>query len=758
VIQSYTQWIIKWRYAVVLTAFSIIIAAALGCRYLEFSSDYRIYFGKDNPQLLAFNKMQKAFNKNDNIFFVVTPKDKQVLTRKTLGIIKEITEDAWQIPFSSRVDSITNYQYSYAVNDDLIVDDLVVDPAKISDNSLQQVRAIATSEPDLINRLISPDAQFTGINVTLQLPGKSRNEVTKAVESAREIKAHFLQQYPEIELRLVGTTMLNEAFPAAARDDIKTLYPVALGFITLVLFLLLRGISGTISILVMILFCILAALGLGGWLGIKLSSPVVSAPVMILTMAIANGVHLLITMQHEMQGGMNKIDAMVESMCVNLYPIFITSLTTVIGFLSLNFSDSPPFHDLGNIAAMGVAFAFILSITLLPALVTILPSSTKHRVVGMNVMSRFGSFVIKHSNAILLIMGTASIILICMIPKNELNDLFIDYFDETIAFRRDSDYAAQNLTGVYYLSYALQADSAGDINEPRFLKQVDQFAYHLRSLPEVIHVQSITDTYKRLNKNLHGDDPTWYRLPDNRQLAAQYLLLYETSLPYGLDLNHQIDLDKRTTRIVATIKTLSSNEIIALENETQNWLETNLSNITAYVSGPTVMFAHIGKRNINSMVVGTSIALVLISFMLIFFLRSIKYGLISLIPNLLPAATAFGIWGLFVGQVGIALSIVTGMTLGIVVDDTVHFLSKYKRARHEKNYSAEQAVQYAVDSVGVALLVTSIVLIAGFMILSQSHFELNSGMGLLTSIVIVFALIADLLLLPPLLIKLDKQV
>jgi len=225
------------------------------------------------------------------------------------------------------------------------------------------------------------------------------------------------------------------------------------------------------------------------------------------------------------------------------------------------------------------------------------------------------------------------------------------------------------------------------------------------------------------------------------------------SLPYGLDLNNQIDVDKSATKIAVTLKTLTSNEVIQFDDATMKWLHDNTPDIKPYSSGPTVMFAHLGKRNIHSMLIGTTVAMVLISIVLIFFLGSLKYGFISLLPNLTPALAAFGIWGLTVGEVGIGLSIVTGMTLGIVVDDTVHFLSKYLRARREKGLSAEDAVRYAFNNVGLALVVTSLVLIAGFMILAQSHFYLNSSMGLLTSVVIALALIIDLTFLPPLLMK-----
>ena len=154
---------------------------------------------------------------------------------------------------------------------------------------------------------------------------------------------------------------------------------------------------------------------------------------------------------------------------------------------------------------------------------------------------------------------------------------------------------------------------------------------------------------------------------------------------------------------------------------------------------------------------GTTIALVLISLIMIVALRSFKLGLTSMVPNLVPAAMGFGIWGMFVGEVGLALSVVTSMTLGIVVDDTVHYMSKYQRARVEKGYDSEQAVRYAFTSVGRALVVTSVVLIAGFLVLAFSAFKLNSGMGLLTALVIALALLADFLLLPTLLMKIEDK-
>jgi predicted RND superfamily exporter protein len=275
----------------------------------------------------------------------------------------------------------------------------------------------------------------------------------------------------------------------------------------------------------------------------------------------------------------------------------------------------------------------------------------------------------------------------------------------------------------------------------------------------VIHVNTITDTLKRLNKNLHEDADEWYRVPQQRDLAAQYLLLYEMSLPYGLDLNDQINIDKSATRFIVTTESLSTKDTLEMVERAREWIRANGLNRSGDVKGssPNIMFAHITGRNIKSMLVGTTAALVLISLILIVALRSLKLGLISMVPNLVPAALAFGLWGIVVGQIGLAISVVSAMSLGIIVDDTVHFLTKYERARREQGMDAQDAVRYAFSTVGMALWVTSLVLVAGFLVLSQSAFQVNSGMGLLTAIVIMFALIADFLFLPPLLIRLSAN-
>ena len=755
----YTEWILKWRYLVIILALVAVGVIGTGApKLMPFSNDYRVFFSDDNPQLNAFENMQNTYTKDDNVLFVVSPQDGNVFTPETLAAIQDITNEAWQIPHSIRVDSVTNFQHTYAEEDDLIVDDLVLDTESLSDEDLNYIKKIALKEPQLAKRLVAADAAHTGINVTIQLPGVDQmSENPATVAYARKMLADAKAKYPQIDFRLAGMAMMNNAFPEASQADGQTLIPMAFGVIIVVLLLLLKGLSGTAATVILIICSIVIGMGMGGHTGIKLTPPSASAPIIILTIAIAGAVHLLVTMLQEIHRGMSKHDAIVESMRVNFTPIFLTSITTALGFLSLNSSDAPPFGDLGNMSTYGVIGAFILTITFLPAIMFILPIKAKHFVSGTSVMEKLGDFVVEKRKVLLTSFTLLVLFLVAMVPQNKLNDVFVNYFDESVEFRQDTDFTTENLTGTYTIAYSLDSGEKEGVSRPEFLAQVEKFSDWYKQQPETIHVSTITDTFKRLNKNMHGDDEAFYKLPDNRELAAQYLLLYEMSLPYGLDLNNQIDVAKRATKVNIVLETISSNEILSLEERANDWLKQNTPELVTEGASPSIMFAHIGKRNIISMLTGTTVALVLISLILIIALRSIKYGLISLMPNLFPAAAAFGVWGLVVGEVGLALSIVTAMTLGIVVDDTVHFISKYMRARREKGLDSEQAVRYAFNNVGVALWVTSLVLISGFMILAQSSFELNAGMGLMTSIIIAIALVLDFLLLPPLLMAIDGK-
>ncbi|OQK56013.1 efflux RND transporter permease subunit [Vibrio vulnificus] len=747
----------RFSFWTLIMSLMAIVATAMGAKNLYFRGDYNIFFDGSNAQLQAFDEIQTTFAKTDNIALVLAPKSGDVFDQRTLTQIQEMTEQAWQVPYSSRVDSLANYQHTEAVDDDLLVEDLLYQSYPLTAERIAKVRAVAMSEPLLVNALVSEKGDVAVINITMQMPGVDETaEVNEVVAYVEQMLSHYRAEYPDVTIYKAGIIAMNHSFAMAAQNDSATLVPTMLLVILVFLTIMLRSFLSVLATLVVIIGAIVATLGIVGWAGMFLHVASVNVPTLIMTLAVADCVHVIASMRHFMRQGMPKSQAIHRSVTLNFVPIIITSVTTAIGFLMMNMSDSPVLRDFGNLSALGVMIACVLSVSLLPALLNLLPVrfSAKQAAKSSDIMDKLADLVVHRRNVLLplsivVIAGSAA-----LIPYNKVNDESVKYFDTSSEFRQAADFMEQRIGGMTTMSIAIKTHQSQGIASPEFLEVLGEFTRWLREQPETDHVASLSDIYKRLNKNMHGDDSAYYALPAERELAAQYLLLYEMSLPFGLDLNNQVNVDKSSVKLQLTVKNLGSVELVALEERIYQWFASNAPRYQVVASSPSLMFAHIGETNMASMLSTLPITLILISALMIFALRSWRLGVISLVPNIAPAVIGFGLWALISGEINLGLSVVVTLTLGIVVDDAVHFLAKYQHARKE-GQNAEQAVRYAFHTVGRALWITTVVLVAGFSVLAMSQFRLNSDMGQLSAIVIFVALVIDFVLLPSLLMRFD---
>ncbi|WP_413760333.1 efflux RND transporter permease subunit [Vibrio vulnificus] len=747
----------RFSFWTLIISLMAIVATAMGAKNLYFRGDYNIFFDGSNAQLQAFDEIQTTFAKTDNIALVLAPKSGDVFDQRTLTQIQEMTEQAWQVPYSSRVDSLANYQHTEAVDDDLLVEDLLYQSYPLTAERIAKVRAVAMSEPLLVNALVSEKGDVAVINITMQMPGVDETaEVNEVVAYVEQMLSHYRAEYPDVTIYKAGIIAMNHSFAMAAQNDSATLVPTMLLVILVFLTLMLRSFLSVLATLVVIIGAIVATLGIVGWAGMFLHVASVNVPTLIMTLAVADCVHVIASMRHFMRQGMPKSQAIHRSVTLNFVPIIITSVTTAIGFLMMNMSDSPVLRDFGNLSALGVMIACVLSVSLLPALLNLLPVrfSAKQAAKSSDIMDKLADLVVHRRNVLLplsivVIAGSAA-----LIPYNKVNDESVKYFDTSSEFRQAADFMEQRIGGMTTMSIAIKTHQSQGIASPEFLEVLGEFTSWLREQPETDHVASLSDIYKRLNKNMHGDDSAYYALPAERELAAQYLLLYEMSLPFGLDLNNQVNVDKSSVKLQLTVKNLGSVELVALEERIYQWFARHAPRYQVVASSPSLMFAHIGETNMASMLSTLPITLILISALMIFALRSWRLGVISLVPNIAPAVIGFGLWALISGEINLGLSVVVTLTLGIVVDDAVHFLAKYQHARKE-GQNAEQAVRYAFHTVGRALWITTVVLVAGFSVLAMSQFRLNSDMGQLSAIVIFVALVIDFVLLPSLLMRFD---
>ena len=752
----YVSTVLRRPWLVVGLATAVMVAMTAGARFIAVTNDYRLMFGADNPELAAFDALENTFSESNRAVIAIAPGEGSVFTRETLGAIEELTEAAWQAPYSSRVDSLTNYSHSEAFEDDLTVAPLVEDAQSLSDADLARIEAIALNSIETAGRLVSVDGRVGGLVINFFLPDELDVAVVEITDYLNAVLDEARASNADIGYYLTGDVVMNRAFADATQDDLRRLMPIVFIVIVTVAAILLRSVLGTLSIVAVVLFVINTTMGLAGWLGTAFSPTNAGVPIIVMAVTVAYTVHIVAMALLRLSQGLDRKAAIAESLRHNLNPVFLTTLTTAIGFLSLNASDSPPFHVLGNLVAFGVFSAFVYSMTLLPALLSILPlRASAIRSDRPLVFDRLADFVIANRTRLLWSVGLVAAVLVMGIPRNELSDNWTRYFDDRYQYRRDTDFVIANLTGLDALEYSLNSGGAGGITDPGYLRAVDAFAEWYREQPEVAHVQAFPDIMKRLSMNMNGDDPGFYRLPEDPELAAQYLLLYEFSLPFGNDLNDRIDVSKSATRMTVVVHSLSGQELRALDTRAEAWLNANQRDMATTASGISMVFAHLSQRNIESMLRGTIIAMSLISLILILVFRSLRMGLISLLPNFIPAAMSFGLWGYLVGRVGLASSVVTVVAFGIIVDDTIHFLTRYLKARKE-GLPAPEAVRSTFRTVGQALTTTTLVLSAGFLVFTASGFEISWALGILVTITIVIALLTDFLLLPTLLMAIDR--
>ena len=756
-LDRYTTFILRYRWLVLALTVGVMVVLAAGLRFITVSNDWRDMLDEDNPQLVAFDALEDTYTATNAALVAVAPKGGSVFTREALGAVEELTEAAWRVPSSTRVDSLTNYNHTESVEDHLNVEQLVDDAGSLSDDDLARIKEIALNEPSVAGRLVSHDGRVAGLVISFALPEHSDAAEIRILNYVRGLLEEARAAHPDIAYHVTGNVFVNRVLTKAAQDDMGILAPAAFLVIVTVAAVLLRSLFGTLSLVAVLLFVVGSTMGVIGWTGLVLNAANSGVPLIIMTLAIAHSVHVAEKIVSGMSRGLDRDAAVVESLRDNAWPVFLTTATTMIGFLSMNASDSPPFRVLGNLVAFGMFCAYVYSMTLLPALLLVLPLRASPVRAGHSAFfDRLGASVVARRALLLWSMAAVAVALIAGVPRVELTDNWTTHLDERYEFRRDTDFVIEHLSGVETLEYSLRAGREGGITDPDYLRKVDALAEWYRAQPEVAHVRAFSDIMKRLNKNMHGDDQAFYRLPENPELAAQYLLLYELSVPFGMDLNNRMDIGKTSTRMTVTLHRLKSEEMRELDGRGQEWLRANAPDLASEASGYSLIFAHLAIRNTMSMLWGTITGMVLISLLLIGIFRSVRLGLVSLVPNLIPSFMAFGVWGYLYSEVGPAGSLVTAIAFGTVVDDTIHLMSKYLKARRGGR-SAPEAVCSAFRSVGHALFTTTMMLTLGFLVFASSGFAISWMLGLLVALTISFALVLDFLLLPPLLIAIDRK-
>ena len=753
------ETIIRYRPLCIIISLLILAGLAQGLSKINFNPDINAFFPENDTLTTSHLSIEDTYSSMDNAVIGIGVKEGTIFTNEVLSLIEDLTERAWKTPHSLRVDSLSNYSYVSADGDDLYIEPFLEGSSTYDLKTLKEKELIIEEEELAYGAIISKDKKTSLINIVFDPP---REDIESEYQESLNYVLGFLEEarknHPEVDLIISGIVYMEYQSPMLLKAQMPKLMPTAILVILLTLFLLLRSLVAVAGSFLVILMSVVSAMGSIGFMSGDIAQPFIMVPILIATLAVADCVHLFTLYFQNLDSSRKSKEAMLESLKLNLQPLFLTSLTTAIGFLSLNLAPVEPLRGIGNGVAVGVFLAFIFTVLLLAPIVSYFNvKQSKNINFQKNIARKLGRFSIKNYKRLLVIVPVISCFLMAFIPLNKTNDNPLEFYSERYTTSAaDSKWISQRIGGTFPVSYEL--NSQGIVSDPEFLREVDKFSEWLASNKEVLHVSSLSKIMKNLNKTLHGKQEEWNIIPTEPDLSAQYLFFYEMSLPYGLDLTNSISQNKESIKLVASLKELGSLEYREFAKKVENYASQNMpEDMVSIGTGTRPIFAFMSNMLITQLIYALGIGIVLITATIILFFRSLRYGMLTSVTNLLPIGVAFGIWAIVSGEISMLVGIGMGTTLGIIVDFTVHFLSKYLHARRQKNLSAEEAVEYAFETVGFALIITSFSLILGFLVLLQAFFIPIHGFVLFSSIAFLSALIIDLLLFPALLITWDKR-
>lgn len=756
--KSYVEFLQKFRWFIVIGVPLLVLALAYNLKNVEIDGSYRIWFGEDSKTLQDYDNFRKTFGNDDGVTFVFQDKE-GVFNKKALASIERITEALWQTKYIARVDSLTNYQYIYANPDDpddIIVEDFIQEIETATPEYLANRKAIATSDPLVANAFVSADGTTTMISA--RLVPKVNDDSDKSVEIVGYLEKILEKETQKTGYKywVNGGPVLNQAFVEIGTSDAMTFTPLVLIASFVLLLFLFRQISGALLPLGIVVLTFVTVLSVQVLLGYKLNNFTANLPVFVVAIGIADAVHVYMVWLLYRREGDETIEATRKSLEKNFLPIFLTSITTAIGFATLTISEVIPVLTLGIATASGAILAFIISVLWMPTVLLLLKKPVAQQGVQEAVQQPvwirgYGKFIVTNNKKIIWITSIIFAGLAIGITQVKVDSNTIRYFDEEVEVRKTTEFTMNNLTGPMAYEIVVDSGQKDGIKDPKFMKTVEQFYKEFKAeFSDVRYLTSLVDTVRRFNKVVNGTDA----LPESRELIAQYLLLYSMSLPQGMEINDKMDIDERKLRVTGYMNIVDTSQDLEMIAYIENWWKN--TEYSARVEGQTYMFAHMQKDVTNTLIYSLSLALVLVSVLMMLIFRRLKLLWVFILPNVLPVALVVGLMGWVGITIDIGVAIAGAIILGVAVDDTIHFLVKYFDAR-KRGLSMEETFDEVLRYAGQAILFTTIILSVAFSMFAFSDFSPNQNFGIVTSSALVIAFVVDLLLLPALLSIADKK-
>ncbi len=748
--KHYFDFIDKTKYQLLLWITILVAVCSISLKDLAFEGSYRIWFDRDSTIIKAYDAFRSTFSGDDT--FVVAFEDSEgIFHQKPIKTILKLTQEFQAIKGVQKVDSLTNYQYISGEDDELIVEDFIYDTEK-----LQEKEKSALKDPLILNQLISKDGKTTMIALRLAtLIGADEALNIKVMKEIERITAK-MQEETGYHFHISGIPAITASLVTISQGDAMVLMPLAVLIVVTLLFLLFRSTMGILVPSIVIVFTFLLVLSMQMMLGYKLNNFTVNIPAFITAIAIADSMHLYLAWLFYKLKGMKNKEAVYQALSKNFLPIAMTSLTTAVGFASLAFSNIVPIRTLGIAISSGALIAFILSVSIAPAILLMLKEEYKVkpiRFLHLGEVKGYGRFITHHDKKIVTIFTLLFIMIGWGLHSIKVDSNSIKYFGKETVVRSGSDFIESKLTGPMIYEIIIDSREKDGVKAPDYLNKIETFEKELKEkFPVIRFSTSLKDIIKRMQEVLNPDANS--TLPTTQNLAAQYLLLYSMSLPQGNEINDKIDIDQQKLRLTINCDIQDTTKDLEMIHWIEQWWEKN-SPYSATVQGQTAIFAYMQDSVTDTLIYSISATLLFVVFAMLLLFRNLKMLWIFILPNIAPILLVAGVMGYLGITIDIGVAVFASVVLGIAVDDTIHFFSKYFDAIKTKSF--EESIDYVLSHSGSAMILTTFILSATFAIFGVSRFVPNVNFAIVTVVALNIALVLDLVLLPALLSLFDKR-
>ena len=744
-----------------LTLMTILLGSVVTWGILNTSIDstFNSILSEDDPYREEVEQVRKDFPPSTGVLFAFLSTNGDVFNFDMLHAMEDVTNRYIEVESAVSVGSLLNRRLN-AVDADLFDRDyLIPDLATLTRDDLNNIREIALRDEDLTKSMLSPEGDMALVFIKYKATADDQTTRLSIARSVVELRDSLREDYPELTIYVLGGALFELDSYNAQMKDSRYLFPFVIGVSILLLWFCLKSLSFSLCLFTVSFATIGLTVGTVGWAEVPFNQISTMGPLVVLMIAMADGTHIVSIYVQGLHKRLSKIEAMRQSLAVNIQPVTLATVTTAIGFLSLNYCSSPGIYGFGNIVAIGVCWAYVVTLTLLPTLILLLPTRKIPKPLGVRgLISGVGRLVARRGS--LLFRGGLVLIVTTMalLPLNKVDFNRYSFVDKNSDFHHVMTALSEKIGNDQSLVYSVHSGQYYGITEPAFLNQVDEFSRWLEDQPEASFVTSYTGLLKNLNKAEHDGDESWNKLPVDKLQIIDYLVGYQLIQEIEPNLEPIFNPDYSAIRLVIGTSNLSNLELLNFNDRIDQWITANVAPEYKVMHGDnSILGARLNRTISTELLKGFTLSFFLITLTLLIGLKSVRYGLLSIMPNLFPATIVFGVWGLMVGELSPYILMLFSISIGLVVDDSVHILSKYIHARREGK-TPESAVQYSLDTAGPAITITTLSLAIGTFVLVLSNTFYYQNVALLLTPIIMVALLLDLLFLPPLLVKFDNWI